>query len=365
MMRQGEGMAKMQLRKAALVGTIGVAGALFLVTSLSGPGSLTKQAQRMGLTPKQMGQVVGSAEFPLAPGVYDQLLVQDGVIRQYILKIPETYDGTVPIQVILVFHGGNQNAEQYFDKRSKLRELADEREFAIAFMQARTSTSYGDGNWNAVHCCRTAKQEDYDDLGYTAAVVDELVAELNIDLDRIYVSGFSNGAMMTHKVAANMPDVFAAAAMMSGPIGGVPKTNSAMEYLSASAGPLGVLTMHGKLDTKIYYDGGPSTDSNYGRTDISAPDGVDFWATQMGCEDSPTTTDLMSDAHLNSWTDCAEGVQVRMITLDNVAHAWPTLDSHGFDGDTVVANFLLNQTNTAARISDWASTSWGPPVIPD
>lgn len=325
---------------------------------------LESEAVAEAEVPDPSAETEPKRKFPRKPGTYDRTIKHEKVDRQYILKIPTGYDGSKSMPLMLVFHGGNQNAKQYYDKRSILRQMADSEGFIVAFVQSRTSEPWEDGNWNAVHCCRTAKQNGYDDLGYTRAVVDELKEVLEVDSSRVYAAGFSNGGMMVHKIASKMPGVFAAAAMMSAPIGGIPYKRGPVEVLSTTAGPISVLNIHGKSDKKILYAGGESSQNSYGRRDVGALDGIDFWATQMGCNKNPTTKTIQSGAKERSYSGCSAGVDVKLISIDGLMHAWPQKAEHGFDGDKTVVDFLLAHRKASASGS-WRPGSWGPPEIPN
>ena len=55
-----------------------------------------------------------------------------------------------------------------------------------------------------------------DDIGFLAAVIDDMAAHYDVDRDRVYVTGFSNGAMMANTLAIARSDLIAA----SGPVSG-------------------------------------------------------------------------------------------------------------------------------------------------
>jgi hypothetical protein len=67
--------------------------------------------------------------------------------------------------------------------------------------------------WNATHCCAQAMRNHVDDVGFISALIDRLVAQGRADPNRIYVTGMSNGAMMTHVVGRELSNKLAAIAM--------------------------------------------------------------------------------------------------------------------------------------------------------
>ena len=54
------------------------------------------------------------------------------------------------------------------------------------------------------------------DVGFINALLDTIIANNNIDISRIYVCGFSNGGMMTNKLALELNDRFAAFGNVAG-----------------------------------------------------------------------------------------------------------------------------------------------------
>jgi len=55
-----------------------------------------------------------------------------------------------------------------------------------------------------------------DDIGFLAAVIDDMAARHSVDRDRVYVCGFSNGAMMANTFAIARSDLVAACGPVSG-----------------------------------------------------------------------------------------------------------------------------------------------------
>ena len=70
--------------------------------------------------------------------------------------------------------------------------------------------------WNAGICCGRARDENVDDVGFVREIVKQLKTQLNVDPNRIFANGMSNGGMMSYRLACEMADTFRAIAAVAG-----------------------------------------------------------------------------------------------------------------------------------------------------
>lgn len=166
----------------------------------------------------------------------------DGLQRSYELHVPPNYDGTTPLPLVVNFHGltsfGTQ--QQGF---SEMDATADERGFIVAYPNGI------DNSWNAGMCCPTAADDNIDDVGFARAVVEDLGGRGCIDRARVYATGMSNGGFLSHRLACEAADMFAAAA----PVAGMLLLDSAECQPSR---PISIIHFHGTADTIVGYEGG-------------------------------------------------------------------------------------------------------------
>lgn len=100
----------------------------------------------------------GETAFPATAGVHELSVEAGGLTRWLLLAIPEGYDGSTPVPLILVFHGGGGAARRMLEDRGDLLDLGRQRTFLTALLQGynRTSTRSGSATWNAAHYCGAA-----------------------------------------------------------------------------------------------------------------------------------------------------------------------------------------------------------------
>ena len=104
------------------------------------------------------------------------------------------------------------------------------------------------GDWNMGPCCA----DDVDDIGFAKALVSEVEGLGFVDPQRVYGTGFSMGGAMSHQLACQAADVFAAVA---------PSAFDLLEEHLATCKPkrpITVITFRGTQDSLAVYNGGLS-----------------------------------------------------------------------------------------------------------
>jgi len=147
----------------------------------------------------------------LAPGNQEIALHHGGIDRSYIVHIPPGVSGPAP--VIIAFHGGGSNAEAQ-QRYSEMGKLADREHIIVVYPNGTGSQRMR--VWNAGTCCGSAPAKRIDDVAFIRAVVSDVAKRVAIDRTRVFATGFSNGAMMVYRLAAEAPDLVAAIAPVSG-----------------------------------------------------------------------------------------------------------------------------------------------------
>lgn len=171
----------------------------------------------------------------------------DGVQRSYLAHIPSKLSSDAKLIVGLHGFGDSPRRFAYY---TALHNAAPND--IVVYPQALTPGEKGiRPGWNALFCCGSGWVAKADDVGFITALAQSLAQEHGISSDKIYATGFSNGALMTQRLAAERPDVFAAIASVAGSIG---TTNNQLQPLQ----PVPILLMHGQRDKTVPFAGGAS-----------------------------------------------------------------------------------------------------------
>ena len=172
-----------------------------------------------------------------------QSIFHNGKSRDYILYIPDSYDGASTIPLVLNFHGFGESASEFMNK-TDMRTVSESNTFILVYPQG--SCLNGSSHWNA---CPTGgdNKSNADDFGFVESIISEISSQYNLDLERVYAAGYSNGGMMAYGLANYKSDLIAAVASVSGVM---------LDCIGSTSHPMPVVHLHGTSDKVIPFNGG-------------------------------------------------------------------------------------------------------------
>ena len=254
--------------------------------------------------------LVGSTFSNFAQETINASIIHDGIQRDYILYIPEVYDGSTTVPLVLNFHGyGSNAAQQMF--YGDFRDIADTEGFLLVHPEG--TTFIGDQFWNVGF---PGLSSNIDDVGFTEALIDELATLYAIDLDRVYATGMSNGGFMSFLLACQLSEKIAAVASVTGSM-----TQDTFDDCNAQH-PTPVLQIHGTDDGVVLYNGN--------NLSIPIADVISYWVDHNNCESTPTTTTLPdidpsdgSTIEHSVYEDGDNGITTEHMKVIGGGHTWP------------------------------------------
>ena len=235
-----------------------------------------------------------------------------GINRSYLLHLPSSYKASTPMPVVLVLHGGGGSPT---DMRwtSQMNTVADREGFIVAYP---AGTAYYPLNipglglvWNDGVVLPTILKAN--DVGFIGAVLDNLEANYEVDPQRVYAAGYSNGAFMACDLVKELPNRIAAI----GTVGGI---SGADQIYPAPGRAVPLIDFQGKLDPYILYDGGT------GRSGVKSDPiltSISSWAAHNNDLPNPVETRVINQAVMTRWGGGA--VDVVLWTLNDGGHTWP------------------------------------------
>jgi len=180
-----------------------------------------------------------------------ETLMHNGIEREYILHVPDVYDGSVQVPLMLNFHGFGGVASDYMTW-ADMRPVADTENFILVYPQGTLLD--GSPHWNA-GLDTPDNKSDADDFGFVEALLDEISANYNIDSERVYVCGYSNGAFFSYALACFYSDKIAAVGSVAGTMLEETHDNCAPSH------PTPMINIHGTSDAVVAYNGGEGLES--------------------------------------------------------------------------------------------------------
>ena len=196
----------------------------------------------------------------------------DGLDRQYQIHIPNKLPESPPM--VMVLHGYGMNNSIMINYYG-WTELADERGFIAVFPNG-TIDQYGSRFWDVDYAIHDGIE--IDDDGFLRELALHLQEQADVDPNRIFVTGFSNGGDMCYQLACHESETFISFAPVAGTM---------MDTLYTScqpAVPHPIWTMNGSDDPVVLYEGDMDNSDGWGAY-RSVPDIIDFWTAYLDTPD--------------------------------------------------------------------------------
>lgn len=241
-------------------------------------------------------------------------IMNNGLTRDYTLYVPTNYTGTTAVPLILNFHGFGGSGNQQHGL-ANFMPIADTAGFIVV---SPTGTPLGGllNHWNVGGWTNTST---VDDVNFTSSLIDSIAANYNVDLTRVYATGFSNGGFFSHRLACELGYRIAAIASVAGTFTPEIQTNCNPPH------PTPVMQIHGTTDPTVPY---PGTTGNGGMASVDTV--LDYWVTHNNCNPTPTVTQL-PDVNTTDGSTVERivygggdaGVTVEHLKVTNGAHSWP------------------------------------------
>jgi len=284
----------------------------------------------------------------LAQQTINDSIFYNNVYRSYIAYIPAIYNSSYSTPLLFNLHGrtGTALGAMY---QADFRDIADSANFIIVHPQGLLDSA-GDTHWNV-------GQSAVDDIGFLNSLYSYIVSNYNINLDKVYSAGMSNGGYMSYYLACNMSDKIAAIASVTGAMG--PYTQLTCNPMH----PTPVLEIHGTEDTIVSFN--------------AMIPGILYWRDYNNCNLIADTT-IIQDLVLGDFSTVkhivynngANGVTSELFKVIGGEHTWPgssfSIGITNYDIDASVEiwkffsrydiNGLISTTSSVAEVKETNKT---------
>jgi len=248
-------------------------------------------------------------------GTREIVIQSGGRERRMVVEVPESAVQGEPAPLVVLFHGALATPEVI---------LANTR-FAEKGAEADFITVAGAGienTWNGGGCCDPAAALGVDDVGFTRDMIETVSDELCIDPERVFATGFSNGGVMTYRLACEMADVFSATAPVA----------SALLADCEPARPAPILIIQNVEDPIAPFPLGPA--------------GFNRFQILHECSGTPVESQPAANATCETAQACTDEATTELCAIGGISHVWPggaTNPSGAYDATDQIWDFFAAQ----------------------
>lgn len=254
--------------------------------------------------------LVLSCSFGFAQSVV-KTMMHDGIQREYRLYVPGIYDGIESVPLLFNLHGYGSNAVQQ-EVYGDFRSIADTANFILVHPDGTDDVS-GTAFWNAFG----SPTETVDDIGFISALIDTLADDYNIDLNRVYSTGMSNGGFMSYTLACQLSQRIASIASVTGTMVTFNLNACNCQH------PMPVMQVHGTLDGTVPYNGNA-------QGFVAVEDLVDHWVDFNNCNTTAVET-AVPDVNMTDgctadrfvYSGGTNDASVELYRINGGGHTWP------------------------------------------
>ena len=252
-------------------------------------------------------------------------LEHQGVERHYYVHNAEA-STAAPAPLVVSLHGFRRKEKALAGRENPseiaweaLDRVASREGFVVAYPHAWL------GQWSIYEGLPNTALEDgrtVDDVGFITRMIAHLVDERLADAERIYLTGFSDGAIMSYRLLCTAEAPFAAAA----PGGG--SMHQEHRDTCRAAAPTPLMVIAGTNDRILPYDGWLFATGR----ELSIPETMEHFRLLHGCTGQEHK--LLDDRDSGDesrvlevlWTGCRTPNAVKLLRVEGGGHNWPSLE---------------------------------------
>lgn len=272
----------------------------------------------------------------------DGCLIVDGTKREFRYFIPEHAKGVV-LPLVIGLHGGDGNPKR-FEKYSRFTQLSRQSGSFIMVYPKGLNKAWNDG--------RKSKAKGVDDVKFISVLMNLLP---HVDQEEVYVSGMSNGGLMSQKLACEIPQKLKGIAIVSA-------TMPQELYQSChTRHPLDVMLIFGDKETVFLDDGklvSPINQQQIRAKHIGITSTLQYWQRRNQCSQPRIIKTLDrfnkkwgkykddgTKVVISEYQNCTK--RLRFYDIKGGGHRWPDKEaSNGF-----MVKKVFNTGNASHEIS--------------
>ena len=262
-------------------------------------------------------------------GINEFEVIFDEIPREYTVYIPENYNHSIPTPILFAFHGfGGSN--NFIMNSAGFNEIADEENFIVVYPQGSLILNLF-AHWNVGGFTQISNT---DDVAFVDYLISSLSQMYNINLDRVYATGMSNGGFMSFLLACQLSNKIAAIASVTGSM----TTQTLNECDPQREVP--ILQIHGTNDPIVPYNGIQEWNTPIDNV-------LDYWVLNNQCSPNPEVNDLEDINNDNGFTvqeiiynNGLNGSMVKHFKVNGGTHVW--FQDEDINSSSLIWEFFSN-----------------------
>ena len=239
-----------------------------------------------------------------------------GRSRSYRLHVP---DSSGPGSALaLVFHGYGDSAAN-IETYSQMNDIADRHGFVVAYPQG-SNDDLGRAFFDVGYEFHSTR---VDDIAFARMLQASLVDRLDLDEQKVFVTGMSNGGDFAYHLACSGETWMAAIA----PVAGMMLQTVADDCSPGRRMP--IMEIHGTNDAVTLWDGDPENAGGWGAY-LSQMDAMNFWVDLYELdlpveEPVPTLVSTSPSGRVTQlrWASAKDSTELRLVRIEGGEHVWP------------------------------------------
>ena len=223
----------------------------------------------------------------------DQIIQGTKTERPVIIQTSANINSDVDYPIVFALHGkGGKNTSWV----NQLKSFTDSGEFVGIYPQGHLDS------WNL-----GTEPSKADDVAFINSIIKELENYNNLNMNKIYAIGTSNGSGMVNKLGIHTSHFKAIAPVVSQLMESMP--------IKDNTKPLSIFQINGAKDSTIPIDGGIAFGHNF----LDALKSAELWAINFECA-LPPQKKIMNDKTIYTFIGCNDNKEIKYIRGENGGH---------------------------------------------
>ena len=305
---------------------------IFLITSCGGGGSSSSDEVNVSIPNNNQND-----DAETCTNFEERILkcefTHKGLDRYYYIQLahPEA-EGSSSVLFNLHGYGSNALEQMYYTNFNNLANTK-ENNFILIHPQGAplntvltsSSSHWNSGGWTI--------GSTVDDVDFIDTIIKLVSQKYNLNQDRIYSTGMSNGGFMSYHLACNLSSKIAAVASVTGSMSKETYEDCNPDH------PTSILQVHGTIDATVPFEG----NSALGMRSIN--DVMNYWKLYDACDTEPVSIitdyfDIEISVQHDTYLNCLNDVQVELYKIEGMGHRWPNKQRYGISATETIWEFI-------------------------